>query len=223
MPACHPHHGRHPPLSPFPLCYARLLPLLCTLSLVLPLGYIGVESSNSPPSRLSSLTPDEQVTVMSLWTIFRSPLMYGGDLQHPDNFSLALLTNPEALNVSDHSLNTAFLVSNASQAVWRSDSEAWRTDGRSYFTAHNLLDTQQTVTAALAPLRGAQNGSACTLRDVWRRTDVGQVTQSVTVSLRPHASGLYALHSCSNAPHHRETPPTMAAEPPRKARREAGK
>ena len=113
---------------------------------------------------------------MSLWTIFRSPLMYGGDLQHPDNFSLALITNVEALNITDHSIHTAFIVSNDSQAVWRSDSEAWQQDGRSYFTVHNILDVDQAVTVTLAELRGVQKGSGCVLRDIWMRQDIGQIT-----------------------------------------------
>ena len=176
------------------------------------MGWLGIEGSNINPLRRCNLTEDEQVTLMSLWTIFRSPLIYGGDLQHPDAFSLGLITNPEALSISDHSTNTSFLVSNATTAVWRSDSDAWQTDGRSYFSVHNLQDSAQDVAVAVAQLRGAQQGSSCTLRDVWARKDIAEAVDRRTFSLRPHASGLYALHSCTTAhtalttattPHHR--------------------
>ena len=162
-------------------------------------GYLGIEGSNINPLRLCNLTRDEQVTLMSLWTIFRSPLMYGGDLQHPDAFSLALITNAEALNITDHSTNNAYLVSNSSTAVWRADSAAHSSDGRSYFTVHNLSDEPQSIAVELQQLRGQQKGAVCTLRDVWQRQDIGTLTNSRTFTLRPHASGLYALHSCANS------------------------
>jgi alpha-galactosidase len=147
--------------------------------------------------RRCNLTEDEQVTLMSLWTIFRSPLMYGGDLQHPDPFSLSLITNAEALNVTDASTNTAFVVSNATTAIWRSDSATWQQDGVSYFTVHNLRDDQQQVTVTVQQLRGGQKGNSCTVRDIWAQKDIAQAVTNKTFDLRPHASGLYALHSCT--------------------------
>ena len=166
---------------------------------MLPLGWLGIEGSNIQPLRLCNLTTDEQQTLMSLWTIFRSPLMYGGDLQHPDAASLALITNTEALRITDASINNAFVVSNATTAVWRADSVDWRTDGLSYFTVHNLMDAPQNVAVSVESVRGVQKAARCTLRDVWAKRDLGAFTaQSFT--LRPHASGLYALHNCTAAP-----------------------
>lgn len=42
---------------------------------MLPLGRIGVRASH--PDRMTNFTRDEQLTMMTLWTIFRSPLMFG--------------------------------------------------------------------------------------------------------------------------------------------------
>jgi len=41
-------------------------------------------------------TRDEQYTLMTLWSICRSPLIYGGDLPQTDPFTLALITNDES-------------------------------------------------------------------------------------------------------------------------------
>jgi len=46
------------------------------------------------------LTEDEQVTLMTLWSIARSPLMHGGDLTAMDPFTASLLTNREVLAVN---------------------------------------------------------------------------------------------------------------------------
>ncbi len=53
--------------------------------------------------RDSHFTPDEQRTLMTLWSIARSPLIMGGDLRHLDPATLALLTNREVLAVNQAS------------------------------------------------------------------------------------------------------------------------
>ena len=168
---------------------------------MLPLGYIGIEARNISPLRMCNLTKEEQQTLMSLWTIFGSPLIYGGDLQHPDPFSLALITNTEALHITDHSTNNDFLPRpDNSTAVWRADSEQWQVDGISYFTVHNLLDTEQKVALTLTQLRGGQKAaSQCIVHDVGIRADVGAFTSTQSFTLRPHASILYSLHNCTSS------------------------
>ncbi len=49
------------------------------------------------------LSQDEQITLMTLWSIARSPLMYGGDLTATDPFTESLLTNREVLFVNQFS------------------------------------------------------------------------------------------------------------------------
>ncbi len=54
-------------------------------------------------TRSTRFTQDEQRTVMTLWSIARSPLMHGGDMTQTDPFTLSLLTNDEVLAVNQHS------------------------------------------------------------------------------------------------------------------------
>jgi alpha-galactosidase len=162
---------------------------------MLPLGWLGIEGGVGAPVRPCNLTRDEQVTLMSLWTIFRSPLMYGGDFQHPDPFTISLLTNTEALAITDNSTNTDSVLLSDIAAVWRSDSSSWRDDGLSYFSVHNLADFTHTLNVSVVSVRGQQSGGSCVLRDVWERKDV-DTGAAFAFSLNQHASGLYALHSC---------------------------
>src|ERR1039458_254279 len=69
---------------------------------MLPLGHIGLRAERGD-DRLSLLSHDEQITLMTLWCIFRSPLMMGGDLPTLDSFTRSLLSNPEVLAVNQHS------------------------------------------------------------------------------------------------------------------------
>jgi hypothetical protein len=50
-------------------------------------------------------TLDEQITLLSLWSIARSPLMIGADLTKLDDFTLSLLTNDEVIAVNQKSDN----------------------------------------------------------------------------------------------------------------------
>ena len=54
---------------------------------MLPLGHIGIRAERGDP-RMSLLTKDEQRTLMTLWSIARSPLMFGGHLPDNDEFTL---------------------------------------------------------------------------------------------------------------------------------------
>ncbi len=65
---------------------------------MLPLGMLQL-------GRKTNFTTEEQFTLMSLWSIARSPLMHGGDMTQTDSLTLALLTNDEVLAVNQHSEN----------------------------------------------------------------------------------------------------------------------
>jgi hypothetical protein len=60
---------------------------------MLPLGKIGI-GFHYP--QYTKFTKDEQRTLMTLWYVFRSPLMMGGVLPECNDWTLALLTNDES-------------------------------------------------------------------------------------------------------------------------------
>ncbi|MGV3613891.1 MAG: NPCBM/NEW2 domain-containing protein [Fimbriimonas sp.] len=66
-------------------------------------------------------TKDEQVTLMSLWSIARSPLFLGGHLPLNDAFTESLITNGEVIAVNQRSENN--------RQLWRRDDlVAWVAD-----------------------------------------------------------------------------------------------
>ena len=69
---------------------------------MLPLGYLG-PAPGWGKARQTRLTHDEQRTLVTLWSIFPSPLMVGGELPPADAWTKSLLTNPEVLLVDQQS------------------------------------------------------------------------------------------------------------------------
>lgn len=85
---------------------------------MLPLGYVGKGFGNE---RKTNFTKDEQVTMMTLWCIFRSPLMIGAELTKLDDFSLQLLTNDKALHLLENSHGAREIKADENIIVWVSE------------------------------------------------------------------------------------------------------
>jgi len=71
--------------------------------------------------RDTNFSVDEQYTLMNLWSMARSPLIFGGDMSNLDDLTLNLLTNPEMLAVNQHSSNNRQLSREDNLIVWVAD------------------------------------------------------------------------------------------------------
>ena len=87
---------------------------------MLPLGRIGIRAERGD-ERMSMFTKDEQYTLMSLFLICRSPLMFGGNLPDNDKLTLNLITNEDALNVLNKSKNNRLLFNHDGKIAWAAD------------------------------------------------------------------------------------------------------
>lgn len=151
---------------------------------MLPLGYLGPAPGWGTP-RQTRLTHDEQRTFLTLWGIFRSPLMMGGDLPHNDAWTTSLLTNREFLNVDQHARETRVAVSSDNDVVWTSKPD---TGPGNYIAIFNRSEQPQTLHHTWTQI-GIPEGTYH-LRDVWEHKELGAAT-GITVTLAPHASVLY--------------------------------
>ena len=108
---------------------------------MLPLGKIGLRAERGKP-RMSAFTKDEQYTLMSLFAVFGSPLMFGGDLPGNDEFTLSIITNKNVLEVNQHGTN-------GKQIFRENDLIAWTADdpksGDKYLALFNASDQQPIV------------------------------------------------------------------------------
>ena len=104
---------------------------------MLPMGKIGIRGEVGE-ARNTNFTYDEQITLMSLWCIFRSPLMFGGDLPQTDTTTLNLITNKEAIELNQHSKNNKQIYADEEMIVWTADHE---NDDKQYIALFNLGET----------------------------------------------------------------------------------
>jgi len=160
---------------------------------MLPLGRLGPAAGWGAP-RDTRLTRDEQRTLMTLWVIFPSPLMLGGELPAADAWTLSLLTNPEVIAVDQHSSDNHLLASKGGIVVWTA--RAPSDQNVRYIAIFNLSNTAQTATFSWKDLgiSASQNG----LRDLWERKDLGRA-DALTVNLPAHGSVLYAVTAPAGA------------------------
>ncbi len=148
---------------------------------MLPLGRLALGE------RDTRFTSDEQRTLMTLWSIARSPLIIGGDLRHLDDATLALLTNPEVLAVNQASRDNMPHYFTDGEKVWSAASE----DGRHrYLALFNVTDKPRDVSA---PLGALGLTAKVQVRDLWARRDIGSAEGRVSAALAPHGSALFRL------------------------------
>ncbi|MGO4496146.1 glycoside hydrolase family 27 protein [Paenibacillus sp. 2RAB27] len=153
---------------------------------MLPLGHIGIRSVDGGASdRWTRFTKDEQKTMMTLWAIFRSPLMFGGELRDNDEWTLSLLTNEEVLDVLRNGRDPHQLYREEERIVWTTEG----TDGVRYVALFNAGDDIQTVQVTSSQLGTPTFGS---VRDLWQRKELGSPDE-LSFTLEPHASMLLKL------------------------------
>ena len=103
----------------------------------------------------TKFTENEQITMLTLWSIFRSPLMIGGEMTGFDKFTMSLLTNEEILKMHKNARH--------SHQVWRreingSEYILWtaaNAGGGGYFALFNAGEKNGTVKLDLADLEAA--------------------------------------------------------------------
>jgi len=149
---------------------------------MLPLGRIGVGFKNP---RLTNFTRDEQRALMTLWCIFRSPLMMGGILPEIDEWTLSLLTNDEVLSVQKFGANPYQIILNDNEAVWKNDAP----EGKINVALFNLSDEKRKVKCPLSEL----NFQKADLRDLWNKKDLGTVTNEIIAEIPAHGAMLYRI------------------------------
>jgi len=103
----------------------------------------------------TKFTENEQITMLTLWSIFRSPLMIGGEMTGFDEFTMSLLTNEEILKMHKNARH--------SHQVWRreingSEYILWTaadSEGGGYFALFNAGEKDGTARLDLADLEAA--------------------------------------------------------------------
>jgi hypothetical protein len=154
---------------------------------MLPLGTIG---KGFHKERQTEFTKDEQVTMMTLWCLFGSPLMLGAELTKMDDWTLSLLTNRAILNLLTPECRPKQIERNEEYAVWT----AYNEKEDSFYTAlFNLSDENRIVEVSIedlgAAVMGIQIGDS--LHDLWNDKTESVTDGYVKKPLPPHGCVIY--------------------------------
>jgi len=150
---------------------------------------IGKLSKRGPvgEERYSRFTEDEEYTHMTFWTIFRSPLMLGGNLPENRPFELSLFNNPEVIAVNQQGENPRQLYQKDGKAIWYSHAQGSKD---MYVALFNLGEQPQDIDFTFASIGMI---GKITIRDLWKKQDVGIFKQSYHQQVNKHGAVLLKL------------------------------
>lgn len=135
----------------------------------------------------SKFTKDEQYSLMTLFAIMRSPLIWGGKLVDNTPDELKLMQNSEVIAVDQHSINNK-PVASGKTPIWVADVPD---SPAKYVAVFNRNDASAKVTIKFSDLGITTEDD--TLRDLWEKKNIGTFTDSYSVDLAAHQSRLYRL------------------------------
>jgi alpha-galactosidase len=151
---------------------------------MLMVGIVGF--GNTHPT---GLTPDEQISHISMWCLLSSPLLIGCDMTRLDPFTLAILTNDEAIDINQDPLgHTASLVHKDDHA-----GEVWARPLSDGTWAVGLLnggmdEAKLTARWSDVGITGRQK-----VRDLWLHQNVGTFDDSYSVMVPSHGTALLKI------------------------------
>ena len=151
---------------------------------MLPIGRLEPAAGWEKP-RATRLTHDEQRTLLTLWSIFRSPLIMGGNLTLSDEWTQTALTNAELIGVDQHSTGSHAVLSTDKAAVWLSTPES---GNGAYVAVFNVDAAPRSFHYSWKDL-GLKRANY-KLRDLWEHEALGS-KEFIDVTLPAHGSAIY--------------------------------
>ncbi len=138
----------------------------------------------------TAFTENEQITMMNLWGIMRSPLMIGGEMTGFDDFTMGLITNENMLKMhrdSRHSHQVFRRMENGTEVVlWTSVSA----EGGMYAVVFNIGEEAADISIPLTELEIYMPVNAT---EVWSSRSI-TFDESIDVSLAAHASTAFLIN-----------------------------
>jgi hypothetical protein len=163
---------------------------------MLPFGHVRAAQKSS----WTHFTHDEQYTVMTLWSISRSPLMIGANLPDNDEFTLSLLTNDEVIAVDQHSTGGRQLFRDGDLIAWVADVPDSHDKYLAIFNvgdapdgSEKREDNEQAGREIKVELASLSFSGPIKVRDLWRHASLGNSNGTFSATIPYHGAGLYQL------------------------------
>ena len=141
----------------------------------------------------TKFTENEQITMMTLWSIFRSPLIIGGEMTGFDEFTMSLLTNEEIIKMHSNARH--------SHQVWRREIDGkehilWTavgSEGGMYIAVFNVSEENSTIQI---PLSDIEIYTGISGTELWSGQKFS-ADNTLTVSLNSHGAKAYYFSGLS--------------------------
>ncbi|MEH0152747.1 glycoside hydrolase family 27 protein [Limibacter armeniacum] len=159
---------------------------------MLPIGKLSLNNRPHGPERMSQFTEAEHYTLLTLWSISRSPLMMGGDLLSSPDWVIKLLQNHEVYNVNQKSVDNRQVYRKNGHACWvATDPDT----GDRYVALFNLRNEESLVTfeTEYEYMRKKYK-----VRDLWEGKEVGTVENDFAVKIPSHGAKLYRFSAVND-------------------------
>jgi len=154
---------------------------------MLPLGKLNIRTElKNSPERFTNFTKDEQHFLMTLWSIFRSPLMIGGNMPDNDEFTTSLITNADVLRVNQHSTNNKEISFENGVSIWTADDKE---NAVKYLAIFNINNTEQAVIPPVLTFKT----SAKELKNLWDKTVISIAGENPSIVIPAHGAVLFAI------------------------------
>lgn len=156
---------------------------------MLPVGRLG---KGFGAERDTAFTRQEQITMMTLWCIFGSPLMIGAELTKLDDWTLALLMNQDVLKLLSCEYRGCQYEKNAEYAIWSCLNDY---TGERYAAFFNFLDTEQEIRCGLTEIEQFAGKGAVPLqvRELWTKKEKDLDDPVLTERVPPHGARLFQI------------------------------
>jgi len=145
------------------------------------IGVVGDAHNGAAPAHPTSLTPEEQYSYMSMWSLMAAPLFFSGEVTKLDAFTLNVLCNSEVIDIDQDSLGRQAKVVRQTPNVLVLEKPL--SDGSVAVGLFNLKDSPQQLTVEWTEL--GLDGRQL-VRDVWRQKDLPPVQSRYSTMLAAH-------------------------------------
>ena len=153
---------------------------------MLPIGPI---KQDYDPSLHTEFTEDEQITMMSLWSIFRSPLIIGGEMTKFDNFTMGLITNEEILKMHRNARHSHPVwqreINGTEHILWTAVSS----EGGQYAAIFNTGEQDSSIRISLEDLEIYHPVQST---ELWSGQS-SEIAETINVSLKKHGAAVFYL------------------------------
>lgn len=156
---------------------------------MLPLGKLG---KGFGQERDTDFTKDEQITMMTLWCVFGSPLMLGAELTMLDEWTLSLLKRKEILKLVSNEYVGKQFEKTEEYAIWSCMNKE---TGEKYLAFFNFLETARNISCKICEVEqfGYRRITEDKAQELWEHRNIDIRNCELADLVPAHGARLYKL------------------------------